>query len=263
MQEDHVRIRNDHHEFDRLLLIGHAECMKPTILMTGHTMPALLAEKGDFDRWFARRFGWPVERFRVIDAIGGEALPLAGSVEGLIISGSAHCVHDYADWSVQSGEWIAEVMARGTPILGVCYGHQLIGDILGGDVGINPKGREMGVCPIEHMGDDPLFEGLPKNFSVIQTHVDAVNTLPETAQRIARSDLTEIQAMAIGENVRTIQWHPEFDADVIRHYITVRANLVDAEFGPGAATRMLNEVVDVHSGAQIIHNFMRHFLHIR
>ena len=156
----------------------HTGSVKPTILMTGHTMPELAERKGDFDAWFARRFGWPVHRFRVVDAVGGEALPPAGSVDGLVISGSAHCVHDYPDWSVRAGAWIAEVIALGIPTLGVCYGHQLIGDVLGGEVGLNPLGREMGVCPVKQHGDDPLFEGLPREFAVIQTHVDAVNTLP-------------------------------------------------------------------------------------
>ena len=226
-------------------------------------MPELMQRKGDFDAWFARRFGWSVDRFRVVDAVGGESLPPAGSVEGLVISGSAHCVHDYAEWSVRAGHWIAEVMALGTPTLGVCYGHQLIGDALGGDVGVNPSGREMGVCSIEQNGDDPLFDGLPRVFPVIQTHVDAVNSLPDSAIRIASSPLASIQAMAIGDHVRTIQWHPEFDAEVIRHYITVRADLVDAEMGPGAAQRMLQGVSDVASGPIIIRNFMRHFLKIR
>ena len=231
--------------------------------MTGHTMPELARRKGDFDTWFARRFGWPVDRFRVVDAVGGESLPAPGSVDGLIISGSAHCVHDYADWSVRAGHWISEVMTLGTPTLGVCYGHQLIGDVLGADVGVNPRGREMGVCRVEQHGDDPLFEGLPRHFPVIQTHVDAVNTLPTGASTIASSTLTEIQAMAIGDHVRTIQWHPEFDGEVIRHYITVRAHLVDGEFGPGTAQRMLDGARDVSSGPVIIQNFMRHFLKVR
>ncbi len=226
-------------------------------------MPELRERKGDFDAWFARRFGWPADRFRVVDAVGGEPLPAAGSVEGLIISGSAHCVQDHEEWSVRSGSWIAQVMDLGTPVLGVCYGHQLIAEVMGGAVGVNPAGREMGVCPIQQLGDDPLFEGLPKCFPVIQTHVDAVNGLPDGSSVIARSDLTEIQAMAIGDHVRTIQWHPEFDADVIRHYITVRAHLVDAELGSGASERMLEGVVEVTSGQTIIQNFMRHFLNIR
>lgn len=230
--------------------------------MTGHTMPELAERKGDFDAWFARRFGWPVDRFRVVDAVGGEALPPAGSVDGLVISGSAHCVHDYADWSVRAGAWIAEVIALGTPTLGVCYGHQLIGDVLGGEVGLNPAGREMGVCPVQQHGDDPLFEGLPEEFPVIQTHVDAVNSLPDGAVMIASSPLTAIQAMAIADHVRTIQWHPEFDAEVIRHYITVRTEMIDSEMGPGAAKRMLNEVSEVSSGHIIVQNFMRHFLKI-
>ena len=52
--------------------------MKPVILMTGHTMPELSARKGDFDQWFAQLFGWPVDRFYIVDAIGGDPFDRRG-----------------------------------------------------------------------------------------------------------------------------------------------------------------------------------------
>ena len=215
--------------------------MKPVILMTGHTMPELSAHKGDFDHWFARLFGWPPSRFHVVDAIGGSPLPDPSGVDGLVISGSACSVMDRPEWSV-------------------CYGHQLIADVLGGCVGLNPAGREIGVCDVTQMGDDPIFEGLPKEFAVIQTHVDMVTARPPTAREIAGNVMGANQAMAIGDNVRTVQWHPEFDAEVIRHYIRVRSDLIDAEMGAGAAQDIEAKVKDVKSGQIIARNFINHFL---
>ena len=223
-------------------------------------MPDLAKRRGDFDQWFARRFGWPVDSFQVIDAVGGQALPAPDTIDALIISGSAHTLTDYADWSVRATAWVELVLSHGTPTLGVCYGHQMIGEILGGQVGINPRGREVGVHLVDKRTDDPLFEGLPDRFPVIQTHRDAVLRVPDGANVIARSELCDIQALAIGDHVRTIQWHPEFDAEIIRYYIRARSSLIDGELGRGTSERILSHVREVDSGAIIVRNFMRHFL---
>jgi len=234
--------------------------MKPVVLMTGHTMQELIDRKGDFDQWYANALGWSVDRFHVVDVVGGEVLPDPRRVDGLIISGSVHCVQDYAPWSVRAGRWVKEVVNAGIPTLGICYGHQLLADELGGQVGVNPAGREMGTCTVDRLVDDPIFYGLPDRFQVIQTHVDAVLSIPESAQVIAASEMTAIQAMSIGPMARTVQWHPEFDAEVIGHYITVRAEKIDHELGGGTAKRMLSEVRDVDSGGIIMRNFVEHFL---
>ena len=228
--------------------------------MTGHTMPELSARKGDFDEWFAQLFGWPKDRFHVVDAIGGDPLPDPSGVDGLIISGSACSVTERPDWSVRSGKWVGSVIESMIPVLGICYGHQLIADAFGGSVGLNPAGREIGVCSITQKGDDPIFDGLPQQFSVIQTHVDMVLTRPTNAIEIAQNSMGVNQAMAIGDHVRTVQWHPEFDGDVIRHYIRVRADLIDAEMGHGAAKDIESKVTDVNSGPVIARNFIEHFL---
>jgi len=234
--------------------------MKPVILRTGKTFPELRETKGEFEAWFARGLGWSVDRFAVVDGVDGDPLPDPGGIDGLFITGSAKSVHDKEPWSVRAGEWVARVMEAGIPILGVCYGHQLIGDVLGGDVGPNPNGREMGVCSVETYVDDPLFEGLPTVFPVIQTHLDAVNRAPAGATVIAGNENTYAQAMAIGANTRTIQWHPEFDHEVIEFYIRARAHLIDAEGGPGATDRMLAAVRPVDTGRTILRNFVQHYL---
>jgi len=234
--------------------------MKPTILMMGHTMPELAARKGDFCHWYAEKIGWSLDRFVVVDVVGGEALPDPASVEGLIISGSAHCVADEAPWSVAAGKWASQVVRSGVPTLAICYGHQLLAHTMGGQVGLNPKGREIGVLPMKKVIDDQIFHGLPDTFPVIQTHVDAVLRLPDNAEQIATNSHCTFQAFRWGDNVRAVQWHPEFDAEVIKHYIHVRQDAIDAEGGPGTAARILNAVQDVDSGAIILRNFVRYFL---
>ncbi|MEE2789421.1 MAG: glutamine amidotransferase [Myxococcota bacterium] len=228
--------------------------------MTGHTMPELSARRGDFDRWYADLFGWRPSDVHVVDAIGGDTFPHAELVDGLIISGSACTVLDRAPWSEASKSWILDVIQHGIPTLGVCYGHQLIADGLGGRVGVNPAGREIGVCTVKACADDPLFDGLPEEFAVIQTHVDTVLEMPQSATEIALSDKGRFQALAIGDHVRTVQWHPEFDADIISHYIDVRSAIIDSESGAGTAALLKARVCDVESGRIIARNFLTHFM---
>ncbi len=232
--------------------------MKVVVLRTGQPIDDVLHRLGHFEHWFARGLGWPVERFFAVDALAGDPLPEPG-VDGLIITGSTHSVHDREDWSVRAGGWIKRVIDGGSPVLGVCYGHQLIGDIYGGEVGVNPNGREMGVCMVEHT-DDALFDGLPQAFPVIQTHMDAVNVAPTNAKVIAGNDNTPVQAMSIGDHVRCVQWHPEFTHDVIAGYIEARAHLVESESGIDGLEAMRAGVRPVESGKVILRNFAEHFL---
>lgn len=233
--------------------------MRLTILKTGRPSDALRATRGEYHHYFADAFGWPLSRFDVLDATAGDPLPAPDTLRGLVITGSPQSVHDRHPWSVRAGAWMLEVIRAGVPVLGVCYGHQLLGDVLGAAVGPNPAGREIGVVEVE-LDDDPLFEGLPRRMPTLITHCDAVNTAPPGAEVIARTAMTPVAALRMGPRCRTIQWHPEFDAHILRTIVQERAALIDAESGPGAAQRVLDGIVGIHSGPILLRNFVRHFL---
>lgn len=233
--------------------------MRPIIMKTGTPGEGLRALRGGYEQWFADGFGWPLHRFEIIDATQGLPLPDPRGVDGIIVTGSPLTVHDHLPWSVRLGQWLVGAVAAGVPVLGVCYGHQLIGDALGGQVGRNPRGREIGVVEVE-VEDDPLFAGLPSRFPVVITHSDAVNTPPAGVRVLARNAQTPVQAMAVGPRCRTVQWHPEFDAHIIRHIITERAAQIDAETEPGRAAALHAAVVGVHTGPVILRNFLENFL---
>ncbi|MEZ4470679.1 MAG: glutamine amidotransferase [bacterium] len=233
--------------------------MRPLIVQTGTPAATLLAQRGDYAQLFADGFGWPRARFAVLDAHAGAALPEATSVEGILVTGSPLSVHDRPAWSVRLGEWLVEAVQAGVPVLGICYGHQLLGDALGGAVGPNPAGREIGVLEVE-VEPDPLFAGLPARFPVVLTHSDAVNAAPRGVRVLASTPQTPVQAMAIGPRCRTLQWHPEFDAPAIRQIIRDRAAALDQERGEGAAAALEASIVGVHTGPVILRNFLENFL---
>ncbi len=234
--------------------------MRPVILMTGHTYPELRSARGDFDDWFARYSGWPKRDFAIYEA-AVDALPDPRGVDGVIVSGSAATVHEREPWSVRAGEWLVAAAGAGVPILGVCYGHQLLADALGGATGRNPRGRETGVVTVSILEDDPLFEGLPRDLPVVAAHRDIVTVAPPGARILATNGNTANQAMAIGANVRTVQFHPEFDAETARDHVQAMGAEIDRDHGDGTAARLLAATpATVPSGPRILANFFRNWL---
>ena len=115
------------------------------ILKTGEAPPPVKSRFGDFEDWIALGMGQPVDSLDVVSVYLGASLPSANRVSGVIVTGSPAMVTDRPDWSEASARWLANIVVEDSvPVLGVCYGHQLLAHGLGGEVGPNPKGREMG-----------------------------------------------------------------------------------------------------------------------
>lgn len=192
------------------------------ILKTGDTLPALKSEFGDFEAWIARGLegqGLPV---RVIDARQDEAWPAAQALAGVVVSGSPSMVTERAPWSERGAAWLAELVAAEVPLLGICYGHQLLAHALGGEVGHHPAGIEIGTVQVERHDaarDDALLGGLPPRFAAQVVHEQTVLRLPPGATVLAGNAHEPHQAFRIGACAWGVQFHPEFSAPVMRGYV--------------------------------------------
>lgn len=236
------------------------------ILKTGDAVPAVRARRGDYDAWFEAALG---ERCRVSSVHAGDPLPRVAGLGGLLVTGSSALVSDPDPWIAEAAGLVLGAVSAGVPILGVCFGHQLVADALGGRVGTNPNGREIGTCEIsltEAGRADPLFEGLDERFLVQESHRDAVLALPPGATTLASNAKTAEQAFAVGEHVRCVQFHPEFDADVMRGYVEGRADAIadearargeDPDVVLAAIRRGISETP---SGLRILRSWLRHFV---
>lgn len=133
--------------------------------------------------------------------------------EGVIITGSQSSVYEDAQWIRDAKVWVREAIEASIPVLGVCWGHQLIASAMGGVV--EYQGRyEIGYRSIEIVAQDPLFEGMPREFIAFETHSDAVTELPADATRLAENDCT-VQSFRIG-SAYGVQFHPEYDLETTR-----------------------------------------------
>ena len=239
--------------------------MKAIILMTGHTFSNLIPRRGDFDTWFKAHCQnytqGLIDRWEVIDALSFPQYPNAKSVDILLISGSPECVYEFKDWSVKAGEWIKSVIEANAFVLGICYGHQLIAQAMGGQVAKSKNGREMGPCIVDQVDQDLIFANLPRSFEVWQTHSDEVAVLPPMAKIIAKNAHCEIQAMAIGDRCRTVQWHPEMDLDIMKHYVRERTPMLELEWGTGSAQKLQDRLQsEISSGDEIFKQFFQTFV---
>jgi GMP synthase (glutamine-hydrolysing) len=232
------------------------------VLVTGQTIPDLAARRGDYpawirekagDAWAGRTVTWSTHDVRT-------AAPLPGrrDADAFVLTGSSSSVTERAPWMLRCEALVRDIAAAGRPVLGICFGHQLIAQALGGLVTKNPRGREIGTMRVQRVADDPLFAGLPRAFDIHGTHVDAVAKLPPGGEVLATTPKDPIAAFRVGRSVRGVQFHPEFDADVMRGYLQARAEVVRAEGGDPEA--LLAQVHLPTRGETLLRNFVKGIL---
>jgi GMP synthase (glutamine-hydrolysing) len=198
-----------------------AQALPLAIFKAGSTFPSLAAELGDFEDWIARRLAPSVARpLRVVDP-RCDALPDPASLAGVIITGSHAMVSDREPWSEACAAWLAAAVPAGLPVLGICYGHQLLAHALGGEVGYHPGGLEIGTVEVETTpaaADDALFAALPPRFPAQVVHRQSVLRLPPGAVCLARNAFEPHHAFRI-HRAWGVQFHPEFSAEAMAGYL--------------------------------------------
>jgi GMP synthase (glutamine-hydrolysing) len=206
---------------------------RPTVVVVaaGNPGPKVRAALGGFDRWFREGLSDGAE-VRVVSRV--EARAAVGEADGVVLTGSYASVTERAAWMLELGELLIEAAER-VPVLGVCFGHQLLAAALGATVERNPRGPEVGTREVALTGAgrrDPLLAGLPDPLAVQQLHEDHVPAPPPGAVLLATGSHAPVQAFAHGPRLRAVQFHPEFTAARVRAMCDEERAWVDRG-GPG------------------------------
>ncbi len=192
--------------------------------------------------------------WRDVDLRDGTALPDPSAIAGVVVTGSSASVTERAPWMLRVEAYLRVLVEQRVPTFGICFGHQLLGQALGGEVVKNPRGREIGTVELDVVGEDPLVDGAPPRFSVNATHVDTVGTLPPRAQLLARTEREPHAMVRFAENAWGVQFHPEMDADVVRNYLVERRDIVANEgLDPDA---LLAAAGDADAGRAVLVRFL-------
>ncbi|MBD8213313.1 glutamine amidotransferase [Erwinia persicina] len=179
---------------------------------------AVSARVGEQAQWFVAALELSASDYIVVRPDRGEALPDVHAISAAILSGSWAMVTDRADWSERTAAWVRHAVAEQLPLLGVCYGHQLMSYALGGNVGDNPAGWERGAVRVTgdaRMRQDPLLSALPDRFTAWLSHRQSVLTPPVGAQVLARSPQDGCQIIRYSAQALSVQFHPEFTPEIM------------------------------------------------
>lgn len=234
------------------------KAVKFIIIQTGE--PVEFAKPfGRFADYFVKSMSLTAAQVVITDVHRGESLPTKFTdLCGVVITGSAAMVTEQSEWMINTQRWLEIVIGLKIPVLGVCFGHQLLADLLGGQVAYNPKGRNMGysVCHLTQAGTKDLLLGsisTESHFNTLVSHQQSVIQLPQSVERLAYCDRDENHAFRYQNHVWGMQFHPEWTVAIMQAYIKQRQADLQAEgFDPQS---MLKQLQPCNKARQVLLNF--------
>jgi len=192
------------------------------IIKAGITFENTKKSYKDFDTWVVDKLDNQNLDIEVIHIQEKIYLPELDTIAGVVITGSHSMVTDEESWSVAIEKWIPVLIKNEIPLLGICYGHQLLGKSMGGVSGYHANGIEIGSVEItlsKNAKDDILFKGIPKSYMAHTIHSQSVLELPKSSINLAYNKHDKNHAFRLGKNAWGVQFHPEYNEEIMKSYI--------------------------------------------
>jgi len=202
--------------------------MKLTIIQTGEVPEHLRPRFGSYPRMFEQMFDATGEHFtyEVVAASDGEALPHPSTLEGIVITGSPAGVYEDHPWLEPLRDFVRNAYAVRTPMLGICFGHQVMADALGGVVTKSEKGWGIGRHTYRVVTRPACMLDAAEAFSVACSHQDQVIVPPPEAEVLLASDFAPYAGLAYDSGAAiSFQPHPEFEDEYAQALAEMRRGL--------------------------------------
>jgi GMP synthase (glutamine-hydrolysing) len=190
--------------------------MKIGILQTGLAPVELAQKSGEYPDMFAKFLSGRGFDFQAYNVLNHQFPTSHADADGWLITGSKYGVYEDHDWIAPLEELVRAIYAAHIPLVGVCFGHQIIAQALGGKVEKFKDGWSIGQAEYR-------MEGVIEPIQLNAWHQDQVVELPKGARVIGSSDFCENAMLAYGDNVITVQPHPEFGDEFIDGLLEYRA----------------------------------------
>lgn len=194
--------------------------MKIGILQTGHTPEEMREKHGDYNDLFMRLLagrGFSFDTYPVLDGVFPDTVMDA---DGWLITGSKFGVYEDHDWIPPLEDFLRRAYAAAIPIVGVCFGHQILAQALGGKVEKFSGGWQVG--PVAYNRTDG------RNDRIMAWHQDQISQVPKDAEIIGTTDFCANAMLAYGNRALTVQPHPEFTPAFMGDLLTARGDILPA-----------------------------------
>lgn len=193
-------------------------------LLCDHVTGALGARFGDYPAMFEQAFattGAALD-WRVYDATAGQLPAHPQDCDGYLVSGSRHGAYEPWPWIAPLEQRLRDIVAAGRPLVGICFGHQVLAQALGGEVRQAAQGWGLGIKAYTVTTTEAFMQPPLARVHVPVCHQDQVTRLPPAARVLAASEHCPCFAVRYTEHALGIQGHPEFSPDYLGALIDSR-----------------------------------------
>ncbi|MEH6824429.1 MAG: GMP synthase [Motiliproteus sp.] len=204
--------------------------MKIGILQCDDVMDELQPEFGNYPAMFEALLGeiapdWEFVTYRAVD----EELPATvDACDGYITTGSRYGVNDGAAWITQLEAFVAELAQAGKKFVGICFGHQLLANVLAGRAEKSDRGWGVGVSFNQVDVKKPWMEPYQPSLDLVVSHQDQITQLPPGAEVLASSPFCPYYMLQYGQHLLSVQGHPEFSKPYSAALIARRGDRIPA-----------------------------------
>lgn len=232
--------------------------MKVGILKADSVLEQFQPVHGDYPEMFVKRLSENAETplsFQTYDVEHGEYPEDIDECDGYVITGSKKSVYDDEPWIAQLQAFVVTLDAHRKPLLGICFGHQMVAQALGGKTEAASVGWGVGVHTSKIQREPSFMQPPAESIKLLVSHKDQVTSLPKDAEVIATSDFCPVSMFVIGQHILCMQGHPEFRHEYSRDLMNMRREVLgEAVFSNGLAS--LEESINADQVARWMLQFL-------